>query len=58
LLFLDLVASASKAIKAGQRRLVDRSDRRDLSIFRIGLYLRERHLANSQSFVLGFFPVL
>lgn len=58
LLFLDLVASASKAIKAGQRRLVDRSDRRDLSIFRIGLYLRERHLANSQSFVPGFFPVL
>lgn len=58
LLFLDLVASASKAIKAGQRHLVDRNDRRDLSIFRIGLYLRDRHLANSQPFVLSFFPVL
>ena len=58
LLFLDLIASGSRAIKAGQRRLVDRGDRRDLSIFRIGLYLRERHLANSQSFVLCFFPTL
>lgn len=58
LLFLDLIASGSRAIKAGQRRLVDRGDRRDLSIFRIGLYLRERHLANSQSFVLCFFPAL
>ena len=58
LLYLDLVASGSRAIKAGQRCLVDRSDRRDLSIFRIGLYLRERHLANSQSFVLCFFPAL
>jgi hypothetical protein len=58
LLFLDLVASGSRAIKAGQRRLVDRNDRRDLSVFRIGLYLRERHLANSQVFVLCFLPTL
>jgi hypothetical protein len=58
LLYLDLIASASKAIKAGQRRLVDRNDRRDLSIFRIGLYLRERLLANSQSFIIDFFPTL
>jgi hypothetical protein len=57
LLFLDLVASGSRIIKAGQRRLVDRADRRDLSIFRIGLYMRERHLANSHSFVLDFFPL-
>jgi hypothetical protein len=58
LLFLELVASGSKIIKNGLRRLVDRSDRRDLSIFRIGLYLRERHLANSIDFVLDFHPVL
>lgn len=58
LLYLELVASGSKIIKAGLRRLVDRADRRDLSIFRIGLYMRERHLANSLSFVLDFYPVL
>jgi len=58
LLFLELVASGSKIIKNGMRHLVDRSDRRDLSIFRIGLYMRERHLANSHNFVLDFYPVL
>jgi hypothetical protein len=58
LLFLELVVSGSKIIKNGLRRLVDRSDRRDLSLFRIGLYMRERHLANSKNFVLDFYPVL
>lgn len=58
LLFLELVTSGSKIIKNGLRRLVDRSDRRDLSIFRIGLYMRERHLANSHNLVLDFYPLL
>jgi hypothetical protein len=58
LLFLELVTSGSKIIKNGMRRLVDRPDRRDLSIFRIGLYMRERHLANSNNLVLDFYPVL
>jgi hypothetical protein len=58
LLFLELVTSGSKIIKNGMRRLVDRPDRRDLSIFRIGLYMRERHLANSNNFVLDFYPIL
>jgi hypothetical protein len=58
LLFLELVASGSRIIKNGLRRLVDRSDRRDLSIFRIGLYMRERHLANSKNFSLDFYPLL
>jgi len=58
LLFLELVASGSKIVKNGLRRLVDRSDRRDLSIFRIGLYMRERHLTNSKNFVLDFYPLL
>ncbi len=58
LLFLELLTSGSKIIKNGLRRLVDRSDRRDLSLFRIGLYMRERHLANSIPFVLDFFPLL
>jgi hypothetical protein len=58
LLYLELVTSGSKIIKNGLRRLVDRNDRRDLSIFRIGLYMRERHLSNSFNFSLAFFPVL
>jgi hypothetical protein len=58
LLFLELITSGSKIIKNGMRRLVDRPDRRDLSLFRIGLYMRERHLANSNSFTLDFYPVL
>jgi hypothetical protein len=58
LLFLELVTSGSKIIKNGLRRLVDRSDRPDLRIFRIGLYMRERHFANSKDFVLDFYPVL
>ncbi len=58
LLFLELVASGSKIIKNGLRHLVDRHDRRDLSIFRIGLFMRERHLANSANIVLDFYPVL
>lgn len=57
LLFLELVTSGSKIIKNGLRRLVDRSDRRDLSLFRIGLFMRERHLANSNNFSLDFYPV-
>jgi hypothetical protein len=58
LLFLELLASGSKIIKAGLRHLVDRADRRDLSVFRIGLYMRERHLTNSFNFSLDFYPVL
>jgi hypothetical protein len=58
LLYLDLLTCGVKGIKGGLRRLVDRNDRRDLSIFRIGLYLRERHLANSQPFSIGFIPIL
>ncbi len=58
LLYLDLLTSGSKAIKAGLRHLVDRADRRDLSVFRIGLYLRDRHFANAQQFSVDWFPVL
>jgi hypothetical protein len=42
LLYLWLVTLGARAIKAGARHLVDRKDRRDLSIFRIGLYLFDR----------------
>lgn len=58
LIYLDLLTAGSKAIKNGQRHLVDRRERRDLSVFRIGLYMRERLLANAVPFSLALFPVL
>lgn len=58
LLYLDLLATGSRVIKNGLRRLVDRSNRRDLSLFRIGLYMRDRCLANGQSFLIHLLPVL
>lgn len=48
LLYLWLVALGSYVIKLGQGRLVDRADRRDLSVFRMGLSMVERLLANAQ----------
>jgi hypothetical protein len=58
LLYLDLLVTGSKVIKNGLRYLIDRSDRRDLSLFRIGLYMRDRCLANDLSFSIHFSPVL
>ena len=55
-LYLWLVAFGSYVIKRGQRRLVDRADRRDLSIFRIGLSMVERLLTNGKSFTIRFRP--
>lgn len=46
LLYVSLVALGSQTIKNGHRHLVDRSDRRDLSVFRIGFDMLERCLAN------------
>jgi hypothetical protein len=56
LLYVWLVAAGSRAIKNGQRPLVDRVDRRDYSIFRIGYNMTERRLANSQPFSVRFIP--
>jgi len=50
LLYVWIVTFGSQTIKNGKRRLVDRSDRRDLSIFRIGLDMLERCLANQKTF--------
>jgi hypothetical protein len=58
LLYLDLLTSGARAIKDGLRPLVDRADRRDLSLFRIGLYLRERCLTNGLPFVIRLYPLL
>lgn len=56
LLYVWLVAFGSPVIKNGQRSLVDRVDRRDFSVFRIGCNMIERLLANSQSFSVVFVP--
>jgi len=56
LLYIWIVTFGSQTIKNGKRRLVDRSDRRDLSIFRIGLDMLERCLANQQHFSIRFLP--
>ncbi|MFC1878586.1 IS4 family transposase, partial [Chloroflexota bacterium] len=54
LLYLWLIAFGSQIIKSGLRRLVDRNDRRDLSIFQIGLRSIERRLTNHQLFSISF----
>ncbi len=56
LLYVWLVALGARTIKKGQRRLVDRSDRRDRSVFRIGLDMLERCLANGERISLGLIP--
>ena len=52
-LYAWLLSSGSRAIRSGLRHLVDRKDRRDLSLFQIGLRLIERFLLHSQSFSLS-----
>ena len=47
LLYVWLIAVGVRAIKDGQRHLVDRRDRRDLSIFQIGWRMIERRLVNA-----------
>ena len=54
LLYVWLLAFGAKVIKAGQRRLVDRNDRRDLSVFRIGRNMVERLLANGLPLRISF----
>jgi hypothetical protein len=56
LLYVSTLALGSQAIKNGQRALVDRRERRDLSIFRIGLYFLERLLANGDPWALSLRP--
>lgn len=42
-----LVENGARVIKRGQRRMVDRSDRRDYSVFRIGCNMLDRCLAQA-----------
>jgi hypothetical protein len=57
LLYVWLISTGSKAIKDGQRHLVDRAERRDLSIFQIGLRLVERCLTNALPVSIRLRPV-
>ena len=47
LLYVWLVENGAQAIKGGQRKLVDRADRRDYSVFRLGCNMLERCLAQA-----------
>lgn len=49
LLYVWLMAVGTRVIKNGERPLVDRAERRDLSIFQIGLRWIERRLANAHT---------
>ena len=57
LLYVWLISTGSRAIKNGQRRLVDRAKRRDLSIFQIGLRVVERRLTNALPVSIRLWPV-
>jgi hypothetical protein len=56
LLYLWLIVLGSRVIKNGLRSLVDRADRRDFSIFRIGLNMAEHWLANMDPISISFVP--
>ena len=54
LLYVWLLAFGSRVIKSGQRHLVDRSDRRDHSLFRIGRNMAERLITNGENLKISF----
>lgn len=55
-LYVWIIAFGSKTIKDGKRHLVDRSDRRDLSLFRIGYDMLERCIINGDRVFLSLVP--
>lgn len=57
LLYVWLISTGSKTIKNGQRHWVDRAERRDLSIFQIGLRFVERRLTNALPVSIRLLPV-
>ena len=50
ILYVWLVSVGTRTIRSGLRHLVDRSERRDLWIFQIGLRFIERRLINALAF--------
>lgn len=57
LLYVWLVTEGSQALIQGRAALVDRTDRRDLSIFRIGRELIDQALTWGEAFIVDFLPV-
>jgi hypothetical protein len=47
LLYVWLISTGARTIQDGLRHLVDRNDRRDLSLFQIGWRIIERWLVNA-----------
>jgi hypothetical protein len=58
LLYVWLISVGGRTIRDGLRHLVDRIDRRDLSIFQIGLRFIERRLTNALPFYIPLFSYL
>ncbi len=56
LLYLWLMVTGTQVIKNGKRKWVDRPDRRDLSVFQIGLRWFKRLCSNGQPFSVRFLP--
>lgn len=56
LLYLWLVSTGTRVIKNSQRYLVDRAERRDLSIFQIGLRWVERRVTNARPVLIHLCP--
>lgn len=54
LLYVWLLSFGSRVIRQGLRRLVDRNDRRDYSLFRIGWHMADRRLMNEQRLQISF----
>jgi hypothetical protein len=50
------LSEGSRAIKNGERYLVDRKDRRDLSVFRIGMYTLDRCFASRAACTVHLIP--
>jgi hypothetical protein len=57
-LYTWIVAFGARVIKNGLRHMVDRKERRDLSIFQIGLRSIERRLINDRSISVHLVPPL
>ena len=57
LLYVWLISTGAKVIKDGKRRMVDRAERRDLSVFQIGLRSVERRLTNALPISIRLVPV-
>jgi len=56
MLYVTVVSFGAQTIKHGRRPLVDRHERRDLSIFRIGFDMLERCFTNGQAVSIRLIP--